>query len=280
MNCTGMSAGRGPAVESSFTPGRAPGRAGGRSFTLIELLVVVAIIAILAAMLLPVLGKARQTTRMTSCLSNMKQLYLWFIDYSDNHDSSCAHNGVDYNGVPSILRYGAFSNTTWFEKAATDLKINLAVNEPHILKCPQWETSGTTRFSTLGNTRPWSHVDYSLNYFLGGCLNTTWGTPATPVKSNVLSDGGFLLAEGNKELYFINPSNVRGSYDYAEGEYDPGPVPKYAAPWMWKWSTLFLGHPQQRANFLYGDGHVAPMTWSELVNMSPVAMDRFAKNKQ
>ena len=46
------------------------------SFTLIELLVVIAIIAILAAMLLPALGKVKETSKTSTCLSNLKQVML------------------------------------------------------------------------------------------------------------------------------------------------------------------------------------------------------------
>jgi len=57
-----------------------------RGFTLIELLVVIAIIAILAAILFPVFAKAREKARQTSCLSNMKQLALGYLQYAQDYD--------------------------------------------------------------------------------------------------------------------------------------------------------------------------------------------------
>jgi prepilin-type N-terminal cleavage/methylation domain-containing protein/prepilin-type processing-associated H-X9-DG protein len=57
-----------------------------KGFTLIELLVVIAIISILTAVLFPVFARARENARRASCQSNLKQIGLGILMYTQDYD--------------------------------------------------------------------------------------------------------------------------------------------------------------------------------------------------
>src|SRR3569833_607568 len=95
-------------------------RAKGFAFTLIELLVVIAIIAIIAAILFPVFAKAREKARQTSCISNLKQIGLSLMQYSEDNEE-----------VMPPLSTGDPSNTFSFRAL-----VQPYVKSLEIFKCP------------------------------------------------------------------------------------------------------------------------------------------------
>jgi prepilin-type N-terminal cleavage/methylation domain-containing protein/prepilin-type processing-associated H-X9-DG protein len=121
------------AFLSPRTVSRRRSRAG---FTLIELLVVIAIIAILAAILFPVFAQARDKARQTQCLSNLKQVGLGILMYTQDYDETFVPSRI--SDVPS----GANRRLPWSTQIVPYIKNN------GVFACP---ADITRNRSTAGN---------------------------------------------------------------------------------------------------------------------------------
>lgn len=88
------------------------------AFTLIELLVVIAIIAILAAILFPVFARAKESSKGTVCLSNLRQfsmgMQMYITDFDDRFQdgwdmqSSAVHGFGAHNDIDAWAEWPFF----------------------------------------------------------------------------------------------------------------------------------------------------------------------------
>ncbi len=123
-------------------------------FTLIELLVVIAIIAILAAILFPVFARAREQARKASCASNLKQIGLGLMQYTQDYDETLplfSLSGMGYNGFQG---YNGADGARWADSIFTYIKSS------QVFDCP----SGTKTMVKYPGGQFFDITTYSYGY--------------------------------------------------------------------------------------------------------------------
>lgn len=197
-----------------------------KGFTLIELLVVIAIIAILAAILFPVFARARENARKSNCQSNLKQLGLAAIQYSQDYDE--------------MIFWGSYGNgQAWGDILQPYLK------NTGVLNCPS-ATCKTGLNTAVTPNRYWRRNDAGVpaNTWYSYGMNN-WDDTTAPVTRG---PHGLAMAQVNRPAEVIIFCDGDGASPFS---INAGP---FTAPNV-QGQIASIRHGDG-LNFAYVDGHV------------------------
>ena len=218
-----------------------------KAFTLIELLVVISIIALLIAILLPALGKARKSSRSLVCATIEKQLGTWGMTYAvDNKGILPTHGDTSWTDTWVTL-----SSTDWPTKAIPAGLYN-GWGKDSALKCPE------AKLQIAPMREPNRNITYGVNQYMGGIrLFGSHGQAPLP-RMEILTSRGYWFGE-TRAVYYSSQQY----WDYHPVlQLSNSSTPNTSWPWCWPNTVVIdpTGHPEQNANFLYGDGHVSKVS--------------------
>jgi prepilin-type N-terminal cleavage/methylation domain-containing protein/prepilin-type processing-associated H-X9-DG protein len=223
-----------------------------KGFTLIELLVVIAIIAILAGMLLPALSKAKETSKSSVCLSQLKQLSLGVNMYAD-----------DWQGYPPGSRLGATWVSPymvfWFQASEIG-GISDYMGQPNlpasytIEQAPKYAECPSDPYVWKDQDTPGTFDRREASYGLSRRLITSFTAISSPCKMEAIKKPStkVLIADGSHgKLDGIVPGGRGCSVDSVESG---GPICRYRHG----------SGGGKSGNVLWVDGHASSEGWSFL----------------
>src|SRR5688500_7453282 len=208
-----------------------------KGFTLIELLVVIAIIAILAAILFPVFARARENARRASCQSNLKQIGIGVMQYTQDYDEK----------LPDVELYPGTSLFTSNYLLWPDV-IQPYMKSTQVFNCPSAVNGNTPNKGALPAVSE-TRLDYGAASMEGQNRPSnpyafTWNS-GDPVRTSISSftNVAETLMIGERDDRKTQPGGGAISYGYnVEPGFNLGKGP----------SSVHL----EGGNWLFADGHV------------------------
>jgi len=238
------------------------------AFTLIELLVVIAIIAILASILFPVFARARENARKAACQSNLKQIGIAMIMYTQDYDEKypSAANGGATDGPDG-------KSNRWYDVVNPYVK-----NKQQVWICPtagplrryggsDGYTYGGYAYNVAGsqfNRNPFTGVGIA-NYGNGFGLTNFAQTPTySPVSLAEVQEPSETVLASDPCSRSYHDFNYRAEFLYAWSDISYLPM-LHGGPFNTADTDTatvdysvaeLIAHPAGGGNYLFADGHV------------------------
>ncbi len=214
-----------PFILSTFAPAKPAHRRTRNAFTLIELLVVIAIIAILAAILFPVFARARENARRSSCQSNLKQIGLGMLQYSQDYDEKYLPQRITGTATTN-LHFGYLLQP--YLKSKQIFLCPSAAGSEVALTTANYGGGNTDHVWTADATTPGGEFkgSYAMNqaFYLLGPLSLAEVTK--PSETGLFFDAAWPESSGAGDPSFLGGSKRHlegGNIAYADGHVKFGP---------------------------------------------------------